>query len=161
MVEPRFAALAADLENELRQIDALLEELAMLRSGLPDPPTSLDLRAAGSILHDFYRGAERMFQRIAGALDRDVPTDPNWHVELLQRMGYAISGVRPALVSSDLRERLSDYLRFRHLFRNVYGRSLRWELMRVLIDELPDLHNQFRNEVGDFLRFLNGLAGGA
>ncbi|HEY8884396.1 MAG TPA: hypothetical protein VIO35_03715, partial [Chloroflexota bacterium] len=73
----------------------------MLRSRYPDPPTSLELRAAGSILHDFYNGVERVFERIATAIDQDLPSAPNWHVDLLDRMAYPIPEVRPAVISSD------------------------------------------------------------
>ncbi len=126
----------------------------MLRSRYPDPPTSLELRAAGSILHDFYNGVERIFERIATAIDQDLPSAPNWHVDLLDRMAYPIPEVRPAVISSDLRQRLSDYLRFRHLFRNIYGRELRWDLLRSLADGLPEVHRAFTIAVQEFSGFL-------
>src|ERR1700682_2411272 len=139
-MEPRFAALAADLDSELRQVDQLVQELAMLSQRLPDPPTTVELRAAGSILHDFYNGAERLFERVATAIDSNVPAGQNWHVELLSRMPYPIPDVRPAVISDALRQRLGDYLRFRHLFRNIYGSGLRWELLRPLGNDLPRVH---------------------
>ena len=158
-MKPRFAALAADLNNELRQLDQLLLELTTLRQRLPDPPTTVELRAAGSILHDFYNGAERLFERIATAIDSSVPTGPNWHDELLSRVAYPIPDVRPAVISDALRQRLSDYLRFRHLFRTVYGRELRWDLLRPLVDDLPDVHRELSADVRSFAGFLHGLGG--
>lgn len=44
-MEPRFAAIAADLEHELVQLDQLIGELATLRPSVIDSPTSLELRA--------------------------------------------------------------------------------------------------------------------
>lgn len=157
-MEPKFAAIAADLENELTQLDQLLDELATLRQQLSSPPTSLELRAAGSILHDFYSGTERLFERVATAIDSSLPTGSNWHVELLDRMSYPIPGVRPSVISDDVRQRLSDYLRFRHVFRNVYGRQLRWSLLRPLADELPDVQRQLSADVRAFIAYVHQLA---
>ena len=154
----RFAALAADLDYELAQLDALVRELAELRARMPDPPTSVELRAAGSILHDFYSGVERMFQRIATAVDQDLPGGSNWHIELLNRMSYDIPTVRPAVITADLRQRLSDYLRFRHLFRNIYGRDLRWELMRDLVEDMPAVEHAVAQAIREFTKFLHTLA---
>ncbi|HLZ10496.1 MAG TPA: hypothetical protein VKT80_18060, partial [Chloroflexota bacterium] len=108
-MEPRFAALAADLSNELRQLNQLVLELAELRQRLPTPPTTVEIRAAGSILRDFYNGSKRLFVRIASAIDSSVPVGPNWHVELLSRVAYPIPDVRPAVISDTLRQRLGDY----------------------------------------------------
>ena len=47
LMEPRFAALAADLDYELSQLDRLIQELAELRQRLTDLPTTTELRAAG------------------------------------------------------------------------------------------------------------------
>ena len=69
-------------------------------------------------------------------------------------MAYPIPEVRPAVISSDLRQRLSDYLRFRHLFRNIYGRELRWDLLRSLADGLPEVHRAFTIAVQEFSGFL-------
>ena len=157
-MEPRFATLAADLENELGQLDRLIQELRALSQRLIDLPTSVELRAAGSILHDFYNGAERIFERIATAIDSSLPTGPNWHVELLSRMAYPIPGVRPAVISDSLRQRLGDYLRFRHLFRNIYGSELRWDLLRPLVSDLPQVHQDLSVEAGTFVTFLKKLA---
>ncbi|HZX48260.1 MAG TPA: hypothetical protein VFF47_03470 [Nitrospirota bacterium] len=45
----------------------------------------METRAAGSILHDFYSGIEKIFRRIAAKIDRDIPSDEDWHTELLIR----------------------------------------------------------------------------
>jgi hypothetical protein len=156
--EARLATLAADLEHELTQLDALGDELALLRTRLPDPPTSIELRAAGSITHDFYSGVERMFRRIATVIDGDLPSGPNWHAELLERMSYPIADLRPAVISSDVRLRLEDYLRFRHVFRHIYGHALRWELLSPLVETTPDVHRALTQQVREFTLFLRGLA---
>ena len=79
-----------------------------------------------SVLHDFYSGVERVFERIAVELDGELPRGGDWQSQLLNRMEEEVEGVRPRVLTSDLAERLRPFLRFRHLFRNIYGGQLRW-----------------------------------
>ncbi|MBI2265735.1 MAG: hypothetical protein HYU64_11260, partial [Armatimonadetes bacterium] len=90
-------------------------------------PSSLEVRAAGSILHDFYSGIEKIFRRISSNLDGDMPSGEDWHLELLERMSLAVEGLRPSVISEGAKSKLSEFLRFRHLFRNIYGFELKWE----------------------------------
>ncbi|MFB3904049.1 MAG: hypothetical protein ACE15E_11400 [Acidobacteriota bacterium] len=153
----RFPALTADIQ---RQSDALskLEEEArgLLESGGSSP---IERRAAGSILHDFYTGVEKVFQRIAIELDGGLPAGPDWHSDLLLRMTIGIEQRRPPVITEELAERLGEYLRFRHVFRHLYGFELRWELCRELLGDLPatleDIRKQLRN-FQDFLQAVNG-----
>lgn len=158
MSEPRFAALAEAIEEELGHLEQLMTDAAELRPRLVSAPGSLDRRAAGSILHDLYNGAERVFERIARTLDGGVPSGTDWHVALLRQMTYDIAGVRPAVISEDLADALDEYLRFRHVFRNVYGRRLRWERMSALIDRLEETHDALAAQLRAFTAWLRQLA---
>lgn len=158
MSEPRFAALAAEVEGELRELAALLPEADRLRPRLTADPDPLDLRAAGSILHDFYSGLERLFERVANEIDGGVPVGPDWHVSLLHRMALPIAAVRPAAISQETSGKLDDYVRFRHVFRNVYGRQLRWGRMGPLFDELPSVFEQLTAELRQFVIWLRLLS---
>ena len=75
----------------------------------------------GSILHDFYTGIEQLLEHIASELDGEIPVGADWHSQLLGRMTSEIESVRPAVLGSDLADALRPYLRFRHLFTNIYG----------------------------------------
>lgn len=74
MSEPRFAALAAEIQAELAEIAPLPQAAEDLRPRLAD--SWVHRRAAGSVLHDFYNGAERIVERIARTIDGDVPAGP-------------------------------------------------------------------------------------
>ena len=54
------------------------------------------------------------------------------HKRLLNKMTLKIPGLRPAVISKELKEALDEYLRFRHVFRNVYGYLLEWKRMKGL-----------------------------
>ena len=109
--------LAAEIEHELERLEQLGEEVAAVPL---DDDNAFALRARGSMLHDFYGGIERVFVRIAEELDGGVPHGEQWHRQIAHEHEPGDPGRAPrgnrARVS--LRE-LGDYLRFRHVFRNV------------------------------------------
>jgi len=44
-----------------------------------EKPAFIETRAAGSILHDFYGGVEKVFERIAIHIDDRLPKGDDWH----------------------------------------------------------------------------------
>ena len=139
--------LATEIESELANLTALGEELFKA----PRRDDTCSLRARGSILHDFYNGVERVFLRIAREFNGGVPRGDQWHRDLVNDMTLEIPEVRPAVIDQDLGRALGDYLRFRHLFRNVYGGVLDAERMASLEARLPETLAAFRKRVQAFV----------
>ena len=144
--------LAAEIEHELEHLEQLREELATA----PRDDDTFTLRARGSVLHDFYSGIERVFVRIAEELDGGVPQGEQWHRQIITDMSLEIPDVRPAVIQPDLARELGDYLRFRHVFRNVYGSLLEAERMRPLEERLPRVLTAFVAQVRAFLAWMIG-----
>ncbi len=144
--------LAAEIEHELERLEQLREELA----AAPREDDTFTLRARGSVLHDFYGGIERVFVRIAEELNGGVPHGEQWHRQMLTDMSLEIPDVRPAVIEQDLARQLADYLRFRHVFRNVYGSLLEAERMRPLEEGLPDVLAAFLTQLRVFLVWMVG-----
>jgi len=142
--------LAAEIESELTNLDRLEEQSA----SAPRTGDTFSLRARGSILHDFYSGVERVFVRIAEELNGGVPQGEQWHRQLLMDMSLEISGVRPALVDAELARSLGEFLRFRHVFRNVYGFTLEEGRIGPLEERLPVVLGKFREQVLGFTSWL-------
>lgn|SRR4030067_2903679 len=155
MTKNSIIILKKEIEKEIKDIERLNEEMSEVLNH-PEP-SFLETRAAGSILHDFYSGIEKIFRRIASRIDRDTPSGDDWHTELLIRMSLPIDGIRPAVISEDLKERLAEYLRFRHLFRNIYGFELKWERCKTLGIMLKDILGLFKTEIQDFFKFVESL----
>jgi hypothetical protein len=86
----------------------------------------------GKILHDFYTGLETVFEKIARETKEGLPTGEAWHRDLLNVMSLDIPEMRPPVISRSLARELYEYLRFRHLFRNIYVYELSWERMKLL-----------------------------
>lgn len=147
--------LAAEIESELAGLDALERELA----DAPQQDDTYSLRARGSILHDFYNGVERIFVRIASELNGGVPRAAQWHRELVGNMALHVPGVRPAVIDPALAEALGEYLRFRHVFRNVYGSVIEAGRLRPLERRLPATLASFRERIRAFLAWMLGNGG--
>ena len=144
--------IAAEIQHELERLEQLREELMLAPRG----DDTFAMRARGSILHDFYNGIERVLIRIAEELNGGVPQGEQWHRQLLTDMTLEISGVRPAVIELNLAKELGDYLRFRHVFRHVYGSLLEAERMRLLEEKLPDVLSAFLTQIRAFLDWALG-----
>lgn len=146
-----------EIKQELNALQDLEEELQSYLSEAGEDPGSMAKRAIGSAIHDFYSGVEKIFERISEEIDQDLPSGKDWHNRLLTRMAGEVEGVRPPVISDELQEHLEEYLRFRHLFRNIYGYKLKWERIAPLAKNLPDLNKRIRQEVLEFRNFLNQM----
>lgn len=154
MPEEPKAALRQDIADELANLGRIIDEAGALLQRLPPTPTFIEISAAGKLVHDFYNGVERIFERIAVRLGPGLPTGLGGHTLLLRGMESAVEGIRPALIDHALALRLLDYLRFRHLFRHTYGYELQWDKIRLLVHGLEETLAEFRRQVERFLTAL-------
>ena len=141
------------------EIEHELERLARLRrdaAGAPRPDDPYAIRARGSILHDVYNGVERVFGQIAEGLDGGLPRGDAWEQHLLRSVTLQVRGVRPRVITPELERQLSDFLGFRHLFRNNYGDELDAEWMAALEKLLPGLLEDFEAQIRVFLGWMTG-----
>ena len=102
----RGAVLAARINAELREFDILVQRIEL---GMEKAKTQADdfyLDSVALNLHGFYSGVERLFEKIAGTVDGYLPEGANWHQELLNQMCVEVPGIRPAIVSIELKEKL-------------------------------------------------------
>ena len=154
---PRVAVLRADISRELDNVRRLVAEAEEWRGRLADWPDTVRVRTAGGILHDFYCGVERIFRLVAMQIDQDLPSGSDWHIQLLQRMATDIETVRPAVLDRATSRQLDEYLRFRHLFRNIYGFELEWSRCRELLADLPLVFEGLVRQLAVFDEFLHTL----
>ncbi len=165
MEQPRWRLLAEEIKHELGRMEELVAEASPLTDPAFTPSSCFEVRAGGSILQDFYNGAERSFQRIARIVDEHVPSDEQWHQTLLAQLAAPYPGRRPPIISAAIREDLDRYLRFRHRFRNIYGPDLNWSRLVELLHTLSDTHRDLSAEFNAFCAYLRrypaGRAAGA
>lgn len=116
--------------------------------------SDLYIDAAALNLHDFYTGLERIFHQIAAIVDASVPSGREWHRDLLRQMCIEIPDVRPNVLSIDTCTALDEFMRFRHVVRNVYAFQLDSERISRLIREARTVLGRVEIELGDFAKFL-------
>jgi hypothetical protein len=147
-------ALKKEIEIELRNLERLTKEMEEITERSADKLDFIETRAAGSILHDFYCGVEKIFERISVHMEGGLPRGEDWHTELLLQMARSTEGIRDAVISTDLLEKFKEYLRFRHLFRHIYGFELKWERFKDLSLSLSTILSRFKDDLEGFLRML-------
>ena len=118
---------------ELQQLNRLLEvHQPLLAKCANEAPNEIETSALAAMLHSFYTGIENIFKRIVLELGDTLPSGNAWHRELLDAISTA-SAPDATVISTALRDRLREYLRFRHVFRQAYSFELRWEKMIWLV----------------------------
>jgi hypothetical protein len=152
----RFVRLAAAVRRQREQIARIVGEAEEARADFADEePPLLELRGIGAVLHDFYTGIEHVFETVAPELNGGLPAGAAWHRELLTNVTLDLPGVRPPVLREETAQALDEYLRFRHLFRNVYGFELEWSRLRSLLERLPAVWGEVEADLERFLAFLD------
>lgn len=143
--------VASQVTFEISQIDQLLAAYAELwERAHENTPDLVEMTAMASVLHSFYNGLENIFLSIAKGLDQGVPNSAQWHRDLLVQMTQETTN-RPKVISSELVQKLTDYLGFRHFYRHSYSFFLDWNELENLVSSLPDVWDHTRKALQDFL----------
>ncbi len=160
MIE-RYLVVAGRIRQELEELERVVAraERAIATARKRPEEQDLYLDAAALNLHDFYTGLERIFRHIAGLVDRSVPDGPEWHRELLKQLGTDLPTVRPKVISPGTAKALDEYLRFRHVVRNIYAFELDPERVETLIGRLRHCFEEVMAELTAFAGFLEKIAG--
>ena len=157
----RYLVLAARIRKELETLEKVAtraKRALALAHKYPDDE-DLYLDAVALNLHDFYTGLERVFYQIAATLDEAVPESRDWHQKLLRQMAKERPQIRPAVISEETRESLDEYLRFRHVVRNIYAFEFDSERLGRLVQGLDFVLPRIHKELQAFAQFLERLAG--
>jgi hypothetical protein len=144
------------IEEELANIDNLKVNLQEVDSKNLDK--DIKTRLSASILDDFYLATEKIFKKIAQEIDEEIPTGSDWHKKLLRLMTIELSETRPIVIDKELFHQLEEYLRFRHLTRNIYGFQLDLELFEHLIDNLDQVSSELNTQLINFLDTIEEIA---
>jgi hypothetical protein len=156
----RYALVSGRIRQELRNLERVVNRIedgmAAARKRPEDQDFYLDSIALN--LHDFYASLERIFHYIASHLEQSVPTDGEWHRELLRQMNVEVPGVRPKVLSVESVWALDEYLRFRHVVRNVYTFNFDPERIERLVGQIRPCFEQVRSDLLAFASFVERLA---
>lgn len=101
----------------------------------------IETHAAASALHSIYTGIERCLLLALKLHGHATPSGSHWHQQVLER------AIECGAVDEGVRNRLQEYLAFRHMYRNAYGFMLDSELVAPLIDQIGALVSDFETSV--------------
>jgi len=117
--------------NVLRRIEKHLDSF-LNQDENPRNRTTTGAIVIADALSRYYTAAETVFFRIARFFENSIEGD-RWHAELLERMGMAIPGVRPAVISDKTQAALRELMRFRHFSRYYVELEYDWERLDFLL----------------------------
>lgn len=152
--------LAAEIRQEIGNLSRIAAETVETwsrRESVPAEDRRTYVESTALKLHNFYTASERIFERVAGDLNGTRPQTHDWHLRLLRTMAVEVPEVRPAVLSPELVERLADYLRFRHLVRNIYGFELDEERMGPLVQGIEEVARNLATQVEQLADYLEAL----
>jgi hypothetical protein len=155
-----FLTLIAELEGAHLEFGRVMAQnrraWQRIQNGADDP---IDWGALGFTLHSAYGVLENYFLRISKFFENDLPAD-RWQKSLVEKMALEIPGVRPALLAEEpSKRRALELLKFRHLFRNMYGEDLdavKTAAVQRAADEFAEL---FSKSHVNFVEKLCAIAG--
>ena len=134
----RYGVVAGRIRQELEVLDRVVARTERAIAAAQQRPEDQDLYidAAAVNLHDFYAGLERTFRLIAAVVDQSVPSGHDWNRELLRQMTVTLPRVRPPVFSAEAAKTMDEYLRFRHIVRNIYAFEFDMERITPLAERL-------------------------
>ena len=161
MIE-EYTILAGRIRQELTELERVISraERAMTAAHQHLEDQDLYLDSAALNLHDFYTGLERLFQLIATTVDRSLPSGRSWHRDLLRQMGVDLSDLRPPVLSPEAIKTLDEYLRFRHVVRNIYTFMFNLDQLERLVKQARPVFTQVEAELLAFAQFLEQVGRG-
>ena len=83
-------ALKVEVDDELQILCQGVDDAREYLAGTPVEPGHLGIAGVGKLVHDFYNGIERIFERIAVRINEDLSPGSHWHVDLCAADGTAL-----------------------------------------------------------------------
>jgi hypothetical protein len=150
----RLLYLTTRIQEELIELAQIVDRVREGWQRAQQLEDDLYIDSVALNLHGFYGGIKRLFELIASTIDENVPQDANWHQLLLQQIASEVPHKRPAVISEGTMKLLEAYRGFRHIVRNVYTFKFDPVKVEILVEKLPNVYKQVRNELLPFSDFL-------
>ncbi len=155
-----YLALVTRIHQELSELESVVARAERGIRAARQRPEDQDLYidSAALNLHDFYAGLERIFQQIGSTVDGNMPAGHNWHRELLQQMQSDLPELRPPVLSTEAVRMLDEFLRFRHVVRNIYAFQFDPERIARLVSQMRPALAVSQMDLSAFVSFLEQVA---
>lgn len=154
----QFLRLADDIADELKDIARVVQRIDLTWDKAVRTDDDAYLDAVALNLHGFYSGLERIFEDIARTVESSLPEGEQWHQDLLRQMTVDLPTIRPPVIRKETAVCLTEYLKFRHVVRNIYAFNFRSSSLSVLAADLHDCFEAVSTDLTNFIQFLKQLA---
>jgi len=147
--------LEKEVNFEISEINKLFDEGKPLLNliKIKENPDFIEKAAAGSFLHSFYNGVERLAILIYKGINEKTPNDSKWHKNLFEKM-FTPTENYPVLFNNEYKIQLKDYLEFRHVFRHTYEYKINIKKLKPLINNVEIIWENIKNDVNIFVKSL-------
>jgi hypothetical protein len=140
------------IEHEISRIEKLITDATpLLNLCKVKEPDFIEITATAQILHSFYNGIESIIILFLKNSGEKLPNDIHWHRTLFE-MAFGNNSKDLKIIRGDIKERLGEYLSYRHFIRHSYTSELRWNEMAPLVKELEETWKMVKM---DFEAFIN------
>ena len=145
------SALREKIEHEVIRINKLFDSgkplLDLCRLKEPD---FVEASAAGAFLQSFYNGIEGIILLIFKAIGETAPNDLHWHKKIFEK-AFEATEKRGIIFRSGCKDKLVEYLSFRHFFRHSYGYEIDWKRLKPLINGVEELWKMLEEDIHSFV----------
>ena len=139
------------IEHEIYRINKLFDSgKALLDLCKIKEPDFIEASAAGSFLQSFYNGIEGIILLIFKNIGENIPNDLHWHKKLLDE-AFVTNEKRTLLFRDEYKEKLFEYLSFRHYFRHSYGYEIDWKRLVPLINNVEEIWKILESDISRFM----------
>ena len=126
------------IEHEISRIEKQINDAKpLLNLCKIKQPDFIEKTAAAQILHSFYNGIESVLALFLKNCEIKLPNDIHWHKTLFE-MAFGNNSKNLKLLNTEIKDKLEDYLTFRHFIRHSYSSELKWNEMEPLIKGLGE-----------------------
>jgi len=147
--------LEKEVNFEISEINKLFDEgkplLDLIK--IKEEPDFIEKAAAGSFLHSFYNGVEKLAILIYKGINENIPNDLKWHKNLFENT-FKPTRKYPVLFNNEYKIQLQDYMEFRHFFRHTYGYKINIKKLTPLILNAEELWEKIKNDINNFIKSL-------
>ena len=134
-----MASLQDKINLDIENIDRVFAELP--QHEVLHKLSILELAGVATLLHNFYNGIENIFKRILIEKGISIPQGSAWHKELLNL------SEQEGIITPNMKQRLGEFLAFRHFFSHAYALDLYAERMEPLVKSAFELYKEFKIEI--------------
>jgi len=112
-------------------------------------PNLNDRDSANALIQQFYNGIERVFNLILKDSGKSITNGTQWHIDLLNIV-FTVDEKGNSILNNKYKEQLKEYMYMRHRIRHSYTEDIKWDNVKILIENLKNIFNNIKEDVNNY-----------